>query len=86
LAFTEYNKHCVYFTPWMPITIGEIRITFLNIKLKWNEEIGVFIEVIENLYIFFIFHLRCWCDFMFVNTFSTEKNQSQLRPIIKIFI
>jgi hypothetical protein len=35
--------------------------------------------------IFFIFHLR-WCDFMLINTFSTEKNGNQLRPKIKIFI
>jgi hypothetical protein len=33
----------------MPITIDEIRISFLNNKLRWNEEIGVFIEVISDI-------------------------------------
>jgi hypothetical protein len=34
----------------MPITIGEIRISFLNIKLKWNKEIGVLLKLFKKLF------------------------------------
>jgi hypothetical protein len=45
---------------------------FFNLLLCW-------------LWFFIHFHLR-WSDSMWVNTFSTDKNKSQLRPKTQIFI
>jgi hypothetical protein len=52
--------------------ISALYMKILNFGLSWLR--------------FFFYFSNAWCDFMLVNPFSTDKNQSQLRPKIKIFI